>query len=59
MADHDILLTQCVIYQPHKTAGELLKRDFRIAPAEVASLLFNQGSDRKLRKHQDSISKQM
>ena len=48
-----------VIYQPHEAAGELLKRSFRIAPAEVASLRFNLGSDRKLRKRQNSTSKQM
>ena len=48
-----------VIYQPHEAAGELLKRDFRIAPVEVARLRFNRGSDRKLRKRQNSISKQM
>ena len=48
-----------VIYQPHEAAGELLKRNSRIAPAEVASLRFNLGSDRKLRKRQNSTSKQM
>ena len=48
-----------VIYQPHEAVGELLKRNFCIAPAEVASLRFNLGSDRKLRKRQNSTSKQM
>jgi hypothetical protein len=51
--------TRPVIYQPHEAAGELLKRNSRIAPAEVASLRFNLGSDRKLRKRQNSTSKQM
>ena len=49
----------CVIYQPHKVAGEQLLRRFRVAPSEVASLHFNRGSDRKLRKRQNLISKQM
>ena len=48
-----------VIYQPHEAAGELLNRNSRIAPPEVASLCFNLGSDRKLRKRQNSTSKQM
>ena len=48
-----------VIYQSHEAAGELLTRSFRIAPSEVASLRVNRGSDRKLRKRQNSISKQM
>ena len=46
-----------VIYQPHEDAGELLRRSFRIAPRGVASLRLNRGSDRKLRKRQNSISK--
>ena len=54
-----ILLLLSVIYQPHEAAGELLTRSFRIAPSEVASLRVNRGSDRKLRKRQNSISKQM
>ena len=48
-----------VIYQPHEDAGELLTHSFRIAPWGVASLHVNRGSDRKLRKSQNSISKQM
>ena len=48
-----------VIYQLHEAVGELLKRDFCIAPVEVARLRFNRGSDRKLRKRQNSLSKQM
>ena len=48
-----------VIYQPHEAAGERLIRSFRIALREVASLRLNRGSDRKLRKRQNSISKQM
>ena len=54
-----LALGTTVIYQPHEAAGELLKRNFRIAPSEVASLRFNRGSDRKLRKRQNSLSKQM
>ena len=48
-----------VIYQPHEVAGEQLLCGFRIAPSEVASLRLNRGSNRKLRKRQNSISKQM
>ena len=48
-----------LIYQPHEAAGEQLIRYFRIALSEVASLRVNRGSDRKLRKRQNLISKQM
>ena len=48
-----------VIYQLHEAAGELLKCNFRIAPVEVASLRYNIGSDRKLRKSQNSTSKEI
>ena len=49
----------CVTYQPHEAAGERLIRSFRITLLEVASLRLNRGSYRKLRKRQNSISKQM
>ena len=57
MKDNEIY--SIVIYQPHEDARELLARSFRIAPRGVASLHANRGSDRKLRKSQNSISKQM
>ena len=57
--ENELLSKPGVIYQLHEAAGELLKRDFRIPPMEVARLRFNRGSDRKLRKRQNSLSKQM
>ena len=57
--NHSAHFRICVIYQPHEVAGEQLLRIFCIAPLGIASLRSNRGSNRKLRKRQNLINKQM